>query len=122
MRFYFIFNFDIDFNDLLLYIQIIANNFFNNVIDLTLNEVYYSFKIRDLINLLFIENLFIKIFDKFRLILKKEVDDIIIFVSIIIKIYYDLKYLSLYFKVKNEVFFKLYHDYFILNFINRKLF
>ena len=66
LRFYFIFNFDIDFNDVLLYIQIIINNFFNFVIDLTLNEIYYEFKIQNFINLLFVENLFAKTFNKFR--------------------------------------------------------
>ena len=118
MRFHFIFNFNTDFNDLLLYIQIIVNNFFNNIIDLIFNKICYNFKIRNFINLLFVENLFAKVFDKFRLVLKKKVDNIIIFVLIIMKIRYDLRYLSLYFKIKNEFFFKLYYDYFILNFIN----
>ena len=122
LRFYFTFNFDIDFNDVLLYIQIIVNNSLNFIIDLISNEIYYKFKIQNFINLLFVENLFAKIFNKFRLILKKEINDVIIFIFIIIKIRYDLKYLSLYFKTKNEFFFKLYYKYFILNFTNQKLF
>ena len=72
LYFYFTFNFDIDFRDVLLYIQIIINNSFNNVIDLAFNKIYYNFKIKNFINLLFIENLFAKIFNKFRLILKKK--------------------------------------------------
>ena len=57
-----------------------------------------------------------------RLALKKKIDNTIIFTFIIIKTRYDLKYLSLYFKLENKIFLKLYYEYFILNLTNKKLF
>ena len=72
MRFYFTANPDTDFDEILLYIQIIINNSPNFVTGLISNEIYYNFKIKNFINLLFIEDLFMKFFDKLRLVLKKK--------------------------------------------------
>ena len=86
LHFYFTFNFNINFDEILSYIQIIINNFLNNIINLRLNKIYYDFKVKDFINLLFVEDLFKKKINKFQLILKKEIDNVMIFIFIITKI------------------------------------
>ena len=62
-----------------------------------------------------------EVFNKLRLVKKKQANDVIIFASIIIKARYDLKYLTLNLKKSNKVFLKLYYKYIILKLINRKL-
>ena len=71
-----------------------------------------------LINVL---NLFEKIFNKLRFIKKEKTNDVITFAFIIIKIRYDFKHLTLNLKKRKKVYFKLYHEYFILNLSNKKL-
>ena len=105
----------------MLYIQIIVNNSFNFITDLASNEICYKFKVKDSTSLLFAEDLFAEIFNKLRLVLKKETNDVITFAFIIIKTRYDLKHLLLYFKTEDKAFLKLYYKYFILGFTNRKL-
>ena len=106
----------------MLYIQIIVNNLFNNIIDLTFNEVCYDFRVKNFTSILFIDNFVsAKIFNKLRFIKREKVNDVITFIIIFIKIKYDIKYLFLNFKKKDETFLKLYYDYFIFNFFNRKL-
>ena len=62
-----------------------------------------------------------KVFNKLRLVKREQANDVIIFVSIIIKARYDLKHLTLNLKENNKVFLKLYYKYVILELINRKL-
>ena len=71
------------------------------MIDLVSNEIYYDFRVKDSISLLLIEDLSKKAFNKLRLILRKEINDTIIFIFIITKTRYNLKYLLLYFKLKD---------------------
>ena len=63
-----------------------------------------------------------KVFDKLRLVKREQANDVIAFISIIIKARYDLKHLTLNLKENNKVFLKLHHKYVILELINRKLF
>ena len=71
-----------------------------------------------LINVL---NLFEKVFNKFRFIKREKTNDVITFAFIIIKTRYDFKHLFLNFKKENEIYFNLYHEYFISELSNRKL-
>ena len=62
-----------------------------------------------------------KAFYKLYLIKRKEVDDAIAFVSIIIKLRYNAKYLVINLKKGDKVFLKLYYKYSISGLSNRKL-
>ena len=76
---------------------------------------------KNLTNILFIDNLVfedIEVFKKLRLIKRKKIDNIIIFIAIFIKIRYDFKYLTLNLKKDDEIYLKLYHEYLIFNLIN----
>ena len=104
--------------------QITINNSLNNIIDLTFNKIYYDFRVKNFISILFVDNLVfedIKVFSKLRLVKREKVDNIIIFITIFIKVKYDFKYLTLSLKKDNEIHLKLYHEYLISNLINRKL-
>ena len=79
---------------------------------------------KNFISILLIDNLVfedIEVFNKLRLIKRKKIDNTIIFIAIFIKTKYDFKYLVLSLKKDDEVYLKLYHEYFISNLINRKL-
>ena len=107
----------------MFYIQITINNFSSNITDLVLNKIYYNFKINDIINILLFAKLFIfaKNFDKLRLIKREKINNIIIFAFFIIKIKYNSKYFVFDFKKENEMHFRLYYNYSILNLFNKKL-
>ena len=47
------------------------NNSLSSVIDLTLNKLYYEFRVRDIINILLALDVFEKVFNKLRLV-KRE--------------------------------------------------
>ena len=79
---------------------------------------------KNLISILLIDNLVfedVKVFNKFRLVKREEIDNAIIFIAIFIKARYDFKYLILSLKKENEIHLRLYHEYSISNLINRKL-
>ena len=63
----------------------------------------------------------IEVFYKLRLIKREEADNAIAFLSIIIKVKYNVKYLTLNLKEKNDIFLKLHYRYSILGLLNRKL-
>ena len=77
---------------------------------------------KNFISILFINDLKdAKVFNKLRLIKREKIDNIIIFVAIFIKVRYDFKYLILNLKKNDKIYLKLYHEYSILDLINRKL-
>ena len=63
-----------------------------------------------------------KIFNKLRLIKRKEIDDVIIFIFTFIKIRYNVKYFIFNLKKNDKAFFRLYYNYLILDLFNYKLF
>ena len=63
--------------------------------------------------------IFIKVFYKLYLIKREEVDNIIIFLFIIIKVKYDIKYLTLNLKEEDNIFLRLYYKYSFLNLLNK---
>lgn len=56
----------------------------------------YEFKINEIINILFVKllDLFEEIFNKLRLVKREKIDDIIVFIIIIIKTRYDSKHFA----------------------------
>ena len=105
----------------MIYIQTTINNSSSSIIDLALNELCYEFRVRDIINILLTSDVSKKVFDKLRLVKREQANDVIIFVFIIMKARYDLKYLTLNLKEGDKVFLKLYYEYVILELANRKL-
>ena len=53
---------------------------------------------------------------------REQVEDIIIFVNILIKTYYDKSYIVLRLTRDNITYLRLYHEYEISDLINRKLY
>ena len=56
-----------------------------------------------------------------RQIKREQIEDVIVFVNILIKAYYDKSYIALRLARDNMIYLRLYHEYGILNLINRKL-
>ena len=67
------------------------NNFFNVVIELSLNKIVYNFKIRKLIFVIDFQKISKIIFEQ-RLKYQREVVNVIVFVNIKAKVYYDIKH------------------------------
>ena len=65
--------------------------------------------------------MFNKIFRKLRFIKREKINNAITFANIVIKIKYNIKYLAFTLKKSDEIFLKLYYNYFILSLINKKL-
>ena len=94
----------------------------SSITRLASNELYYKIKILNTISLLLSDlSISIKIFNKLRLIKRKEVDDAIVFTFTFIKIRYDVKYLTLNLKKNDKAFLRLYYNYLILDLFNYKL-
>ena len=123
LRFHLIANPEADFNEILSYIQSTINNFSSSVTDITLNKLYYGFRVNDVITMLLADpsDLSKKVFRKLRLIKKEKADNVIIFTSIIMKARYDSKHLNVNLKEGDEVFLRLHNEYFIFDLSNRKL-
>ena len=62
-----------------------------------------------------------KVFRKLRLVKREEANDVMIFISIIMKARYDSKHLNVNLKKGDEAFLRLHNEYFILDLSNRKL-
>ena len=73
--------------------------------------IYYYLRIQ-----LYLRNFLINF-----ILLKKKIDNIIIFTFFIIKIKYNSKHLALNLKKKKKIYLKLYYNYSILNLFNKKL-
>ena len=99
-----------------------SNNSPSSITGLAPNKLCYKFRVNDTISILLKDSLLPKkVFRKLYLIKRKKADDAIAFASTIIKVRYNAKYLAINFKEGNEVFFKLYYRYSILELSNRKL-
>ena len=97
------------------------NNVFNVIIDLSINEIIYDFKIRDALFNFFTTLIEIDLSIK-RLKYRQKTIDATVFVNVKIKIYYDVRHISLLFKTKNYVYFRLYHKYQLSNRLNKFFF
>jgi hypothetical protein len=122
MRFAFMKEHTTDFVKLISSIQRSLNNFFNSFIDLSLNELLYEFKVRESLDLLAHENdeNSTTALKEKRNILKKKVEEAIVFANAIMKIRYDSIKISLNLKVKDVVYLKLHKEYIQSEMINRK--
>jgi hypothetical protein len=111
-----------DFVKLISFIQSSLNNASNSFIDLFSNEVLYEFKIRESLNLLTRsddENSSTSIKNE-RNVLKKEAEEIIVFVNASMKIRHDSTRKSLNLNVKDLVYLRLHKEYTQSDMINRK--
>ena len=90
-------------------LQIQLNNFFNVVIDLSINEINYDFKIREaLFNITKQQVIDLSIQ---RIEYRKKTTNVIVFVNAKFKIYYDFRHVSLMFKIDDQVYLRLHYDY-----------
>jgi hypothetical protein len=112
-----------NFVKLISFIQRSLNNSFNAFIDLFFNELFYEFKVRESLNLLTHENenSTTSLKEK-RNILRKKVEEAIVFANAIMKIRYDSIKTSLDLKVKNVLYLRLYKEYIQSELFNRKFF
>ena len=97
------------------------NNVFNVIIDLSINKIIYDFKIRGVLFNFFTTSIEIDLSIQ-RLKYWQKTIDVIAFVNVKIKIYYNVRYVSLLFKTKNYVYFRLHHEYQLLNRSNKNFF
>ena len=105
-------------------LQVMMNNAFNVIIDLSFNEIIYKFKIRDdFFELLFNDDELSSNIDLSaqRLKYRRKVVDVIVFVNVKFKIYYDVKHTSLLLNLDDCVYLRLHHEYQLLDKFNKKL-
>ena len=123
LRFHLTANPEGDFDEILPYIQSIINNSSSSVTGIAPNELCYGFRVNDVITMLLTDpsDLSEKVFRKLRLAKREKADDVMTFVSIIMKVRYDLKHLNVNLKEGDEAFLRLHNEYFILGLSNRKL-
>ena len=76
-----------------MFLQAQLNNFFNITIELFFNEIIYNFKIREILTIVVNEiiKMLKNIFNQ-RLKYQRETIDVIVFVNVKIKIYYNVKH------------------------------
>ena len=103
-------------------LQAQLNNAFNVIIDRSLNEMIYEFKLRDV--LIALTRKFIKIddidFERFRH--QREAIDAISYVMTKVKIIYDSRHTFLLFKSDDKVYLRLHKRYTLSSKSNAKLF
>jgi hypothetical protein len=115
---------EINFIKVLSFIQSSLNNFANAFIDLSSNELLYEFKIAESLNLLTRlddDNLTTSIENE-REILRKKIEETIVFANAFMKIRYDSIRTSLDSKVEDVVYLKLHKEYTQSEIFNRKFF
>ena len=100
-----------------------SNNSLSSVTGLTLNKLYYRFRVLDTISILLASDLPIstEAFNKLKFNKREEADNALIFVSIAIKVRYDIKYLAINLEKGDKVFFRLYYRYSIPRVTSKKL-
>ncbi len=117
-----------DFVKLLLSIQTTMNNFVNAFTELFSHEIIYEFKILKFLNLLNDvkraknardDNSF-TILKKERIILRKEIEEVIIFANAIMKIRYDSTRTTLNLNKEDLVYLRLHKEYNQSNISNEK--
>ena len=104
-------------------LQTQLNNSLNVVIELSLNEMIYDFKIKKLIFV--IENsqsLISKNILSQRLKYQREIANVTVFVNAKTKIYYDSRHQSIFFRFDDRVYLRLHQKYQLSNRSNKKMF
>ena len=119
IRFLIINYFDVNFVLILSTLQTQLNNSLNVVIDLSINEINYEFKIREV--LFNITKRQITNLSAQRIEYRQETTDVFVFVNAKIKIYYDFKYIFLMFKIDDQIYLRLHHDYQFFDRFNKKI-
>jgi hypothetical protein len=117
-----------DFVRLISSIQITLNNSANASIEMSSNEVLYEFKVTKSLNLLTNSIILEKTNDensltsleKERVIIRKEIEEAIIFANAAMKIRHDLTRKSLKMNVRDAVYLKLHKRYTQSDLSNRK--
>ena len=106
---------------ILSFLQTQFNNVVNVIIDLSFNEINYDFKIRNaFFNLSKQKNVFVDITIQ-RLKYRRKTIDVFVFVNVKIKIHYDTRHISLFFKIDDYAYFRLHQNYQLSNRFNRKI-
>ena len=85
-----------------------------------LNEIFYEFNVRDTLELLI--ELSKKDFNRLRQLKREQVEEFIVFINIIIKIYYDESYMLISLLKESKTYLRLYYDYKISELVNYKLY
>ena len=104
---------NIDVISSLFSLQAQFNNFSNSIIDQFSNDIIYEFKIRETLtlNLSTTNSSTTNNFSKLRMRNRQKTVDAISFVNAHIKIRYDSKHKSLFFRSSDKIFLKLHRDY-----------
>ena len=76
----------------MLILQTQLNNFFNIVIELLLNEIIYNFKIKNALIVVVNTSQMLKNIFNQRLKYQQKIVNVIVFVNVKVKIYYDVKH------------------------------
>ena len=107
---------------MLSYLQTKNNNVKQFVIDFTLNEITYDFKINDNLKMFF--DLSSKNFNRLKLIKREKVEIVMTFVNVINKTRYDLHYKIFddSFKIDSMMYLRFYQNYTISKLFNKKFF
>ena len=122
LRFFLTANSDANWIITLLMIQTNLNNSFNAIINLTLNELMYDFRMKDRLIAIskkidekFMTNeIFKKFLNATRLRMRQKTIDAVIFKNVKTKLIHDKRYKSLFMKKKNKIYLKLYKKYKLL--------
>ena len=104
----------------LLFLQTQLNNFVNVVIDFSFNEIIYDFKVRKVFTTLFVEQT-IDLLTQ-RLEYQQKVIEVIVFVNVKTKIYYNVRYTLLLLNINDYAYLRLNYNYRLLSKLNKKLF
>ena len=110
---------NINFVLILFSLQVTLNNSINVIINLSLNEINYDFKIRKTLTTLFVDQ--VVDLSTQRLKYRQKIIDVIVFANVKIKIYYDARHTFLLLKAEDYVYLRLHHDYWLLNKFERKI-
>ena len=121
LHYYFMTSSDENFINILLYLQNYLNNFWNAFTDYALNELLYRFCINDILNALSSTDLSSEDYICLHQIYWEEAEQIIIFVNATFKSYYNANHQFITIKSDSMTYLRLFHNYIILNLMNRKL-
>ena len=119
LRYWIIANFEIDFDQELLYVQTSINNIVVTIIEYTSNELYYEFRLQN--NLKLLTNMSIENWNVLRLKYRENIEKTIAWINIIIKFNYDRRYIFLNLIKNFKTYLRLHYDYTISSIINKKL-
>ena len=91
---------------LLSYLQDYLNNFKNQFIEMSLNEVFYNFNIYNAFDFFF--GLSSKHFNRLYQLEREQIKKSLIFINVIIKVYYDKSHKLLNLVKKSIIYLRLY--------------